>query len=206
MKKIFLLTILAVLTFGTVNSYGQEYKFRPKYNNFSFAAQTLTVDGVKSNARGMGFAYTSGRSYIVHPGAIAKMLRFGIDATWGDINYAKHSEAGFNRHQVEVGVGIGASVHVNPVSQLGIHAYFRFMPSFSGIIERRSELTGNEVYGNYASFFVAGGAVSWGIISIGAEARWGKATYYQFNLKEGETDYKPAIKTNGLRAYVSLRF
>jgi hypothetical protein len=212
MKKTVLLTIVAMLALGTVNSYGQQ-TFRPKYNNLSFSKQKLTVDGVKSDIRGFGGAYTTGRSYIVHPNPIAGMLRFGIDATWFDLNYVNYDYdiplvGKFNRHQLEVAVGIGASAHVNPVSLLGVHAYFRFMPTLSGMFDRHDALEDTSIYGGYASFFVAGGAVSWGMISLGAEARWGSGKYHLLNNdeEEGLVHARPAIKTTGMRVYVGLRF
>ncbi len=210
MKKIALLTIMALVVFGTADSYGQ--RLRPKYRNFSFSSQKLTIDGVGSDVKGIGGAFTTGRSYIVHPKPIAGMLRLGIDATWLDVNYAgydysRHDDVRFDkRHQLEVAVGVGVSAHVTPYRLLGVHAYFRFMPSFSGMLDSGGGFEGTAIMGNYASFFVAGGAVSWGTISLGAEARWGGAIYSRLGGDGEDLVSKPKAMTNGMRAYVSLRF
>ena len=68
----------------------------------------------------------------------------------------------------------------------------------------------------YATFFNAGGAVSFNVISIGVEGRWGRASYNNFSLgalDEGMEDVsdvvetgKAKFKTGSVRVYVSFRF
>ena len=72
------------------------------------------------------------------------MIRFGLDATWFDLNYTNYKleyrwEDNYdeeeepetsNFHQAEIGMQVGPSVTVNPVGKLNVNAYFRFAPVF----------------------------------------------------------------------------
>lgn len=92
------------------------------------------------------------------------MIRFGLDATWFDLNYTNYKleyrwEDNYdeeeepetsNFHQAEIGMQVGPSVTVNPVGKLNVNAYFRFAPSFSALYDDDTLL------GNYASYFVTG--------------------------------------------------
>lgn len=218
MKK---LVILLLCAFGAVSLNAQSYTFRKSFHNFSFVSQKFTLDGVKNAdmgfEKGIGAAYTTGRTFVLHPGAIGGMFRFGIDAVWADVNFSSYkSRAGFNKtkiNQYEVGVGVGPGIHVNPVSDLGIHAYFRYMPTASGMHQRFNFIDNDPEHRGYigfASFFTAGGALSWKFISLGAEARWGNSKYNTKKDDKGDGDQNalndPKMKTSGLRAYLSIRF
>ena len=221
MKKTILAALFLVFAAVTANAQYADYSspsakpsgtFRPKFNNISFVSQHLTFDGVSSTnvmKKGIGAAYTTGRTFVLTPTPIADMLRFGIDAVWTDLNYAFHKGntdlVKDKMHQLEFGLGVGAAIHVNPVEKLGIHAYFRFNPSVSAIYNRVSDDDPRGHIG-YASFFTTGGAVSWGLISLGCEARWGSGNYKTIKGSKDTTPGKMKIKTSGLRAYVSFRF
>lgn len=73
---------------------------------------------------------------------------------------------------------------------------------------------------NYASFFVTGAAISYKVISVGIESRWGKAKYKNFSIDDfNEEDMdvdnpewndvisksKRKFKTNSVRFYISFR-
>lgn len=189
MKK-FALSIITILFCGTIHSHGQD--FRPKYYNLGFTMQDLT-NSRRNDKRGFGAAITIGRSYILHSDAIAGIVRFGIDATWCDLNVAIHNDPPSAPVQYTLGVGVGPSVHVNPIGRLGLHTYLRFIPSLS-----RTEHSSTDVIHvslRYASIFTAGGAISWGMFSLGAEARWGCISCTE-----------PVIRITGIRTYVGLRF
>ena len=55
--------------------------------------------------------------------------------------------------------------------------------------------------GNYATMFVTGGMVSWGVIGIGAEYRFGDCNYRNF-VGEGAG----ALDMTGFRTFITLRF
>lgn len=227
MKKIVLSLLFTALAVGAISAKDKEQdndpaRFRKKYRNISFATQKMSLgDNDFGDASKFGFGFTTGRSYILHKQPIAGMLRIGIDATWFDITYGnwnnKVMDEKYWMHKVDIGMGVGVGVHVNPVSKLGVHAYFRYNPTFSGIFQNMltSEL---EIDGGYASYFTTGGAVSWGVISLGVEARFGGGKYHalkapSFGDDDDDIDIefdgmldKVKHKLRGMRAYVSFRF
>lgn len=210
------------------------WKNRAKYFNIGFSSQKLSpVDApaaygdaaeLKSD---LGVALVWGRTYYLHKKPLARMIKFGIDFSWMDINYAKYSlpeyaeggtsgwagesgdELSLSAHQLEYGMQVGPSVTINPVDHLKAGVYFRYVPSASLMVLE------DEVNANFASFFTAGGAVSYKLISIGVEGRWGRANYKNFALADELEDAmdgdviqtsKSKWKTGGVRVYVSFRF
>lgn len=216
---------------------------RTKYRSIAFVKQTLTEqsDEPWKWKSDFGVAVTMGRTYYLHHKPLFGMLKFGIDWTYFDVNYAKYSspemvtapfdeEVGFppiygdeggdgdmdlGCHQLEIGMQVGPSVTINPVDHLMVNGYFRFAPSASGIV------INEEASINYASFFTAGGSVSYKLISLGVEARWGKAKYKNYSFaddyEEGfdEEDFtgsdvisksKKKYKTSSVRFFISFRF
>lgn len=209
MKKVVLFLFSAVLAAGTTVS-AQNVKdpdrFRPKYRNISFASQKLIYDnGFETDRTKLGFGITVGRSYILHKNPFLGMIRIGLDATWFDINYAYYQRELLGEtsttHQADISLGIGPSVHVNPIDNLGVHAYFRYNPTFATLFDTGE---GFAMAGGYSSMFVTGGAVSWSFISVGAEARWGKGKYH--NFRHADVLDKEKIKTAGWRVYLGFRF
>lgn len=183
------------------------------YTNLSFVVQKMVdpLTGVKSETSDWGAAIAKGRTFVLHRRPIARMIYFGLDANWVDLNYAHYnmSVSGRTKSQIlqaDISVlGLGPSVHVMPVEKLGIHAYFRVLPTYGAYANR----VGGEflyVMGGLYPAFTTGGAVSWGAISLGAEARWGTADYEQLTDDEDFNVLEGKLKTSGLRAYVSLRF
>ena len=208
-------------------------KLRKKYLNIGFVNQKFkpaddyyfdTDQALKSN---FGASLTVGRTYFLHKKPIARMIRFGIDATWFDLNYANYKlqykyvgdygggyyddyygdeEESYSYHQAEIAMHAGPSVTVNPIDKLNVHAYFRYAPSFS-------ILYADSFFGGYASYFVTGAAVSYNWIGLGVEARFGKPKLKEFGAGEDEGDYDydysyPTsfkAKFSGVRFYVTFR-
>jgi len=219
MRFFLLLAAIAVLTAPRL--YAQEERmFRQKFTNLSFTAQKLDLESSyvndKINSK-YGAAITTGRTYYVHKAPLLGMVRFAIDAAFLDLNYAHYSaetsvphyydsyEYGtvedVKFHQAEIGVQVGPSVTVNPISKLNVQAYFRFSPTYAALYD---DFAG-EIYGTYASFFVCGGAVSFGGIGLGVESRWGTPKYGAL----GFDDFKAGddkFKTTATRVFLTLRF
>jgi Ni/Co efflux regulator RcnB len=167
--------------------------FRPKgsYMNFSYVTQEMRMqkdDNLLSKAK-WGAAFTSGRTMYFHRKPIGGHLWIALDATWFDVNYARHNDTpmGKKLHQLDLSMGIGPALVVNPAGKFGIHTYVKFQPTLAGFfnsegLEKGENMTEEDVkntnlMGGYSSMFVAGGAISWSTISFGIEARWGKGTY-----------------------------
>lgn len=205
MKKIILLAVLIV---SSVCSYAQETdkEWRKKFINLSFTNATMSQDNVQDLKSNYGAAFTVGRTYLLHK-PIGDMLRFGIDATWFDINYTNYDiehityweTNKYQYHQAEISMHVGPSVTFEPINKLAIQAYFRYAPTFATLY------TGNDktFYGNYATLWVAGGSISYGVIGLGIESRFGNTNYKPLGSSDSES-----IKSSlsGLRAYLTFKF
>lgn len=192
-------------------------RVRPRYFNLCYGNQTFKIkDWDESLKSDYAFAITRGRTYYLHKKPIVGLIKFGIDWTHFDLNFATYTREyedvqvngdpeieKDNAYELEAAMHVGPSITVSPVKGLNINGYFRYAPSFSGYYDS------DDFYYNYASFFVAGGAVSYKVISLGIESRWGN-TEYKYEGKEDEAgnavDEKVKIAVSGVRFYLSFRF
>lgn len=198
---------------------------RSQYINVGFVSSHLTsaqTAGIDWRSK-LGFSIGYGKTYYLHRKPLARMIKFGIDWSMIDFTYAKYTSKsqlmfGFEmdhiHHQIDIGMQVGPSITVNPIGDLKISGYFRFAPSYSML------LIDDQFTNNYISYFVCGGAVSYKLISLGVESRWGKANYKGIPdssdiwstivLPSGSefimNPSKRKLKTNSIRIYVSLRF
>lgn len=222
MKRV--LTILVIgLMIASHATAQQYYRPRKRYINLSFSQLEMartTLPSLKSN---YGAAFTVGRTYPVHRVPLAGIVSFGIDATWIDLNYTNYKikyiysdEQQIDRdinldqtslsylHQADIGMQVGPSITVNPIADLNIHAYFRYAPTFSLLVGEDAIRSG------YASYFVGGGTVSYGVIGLGVEARFGNCNYMTLGNDGGDEqnsgDNKFKSKFSGMRFYVTFRF
>ena len=112
------------------------------------------------------------------------------DFSGGDYGYDE-DESGIDLDlgvmQLEYGMGFGPSVQVTPFYYLGkglehikAYTYFHVTPSYSAIIETTDDDT-NFNHG-YCTFFNFGVGLSYKVISIGFEHRWGTAKYNMADL------------------------
>lgn len=205
MKKIVVLVFL-LLTVTVCLAQGDDYGWRRKYNNFSFINTTMSQDGLPDYKSNYGVSYTVGRTFYLHA-PIAGFLRFGIDATWLDLNYTnykfKHitdwNTTKYQYHQGEISMHIGPSLSLQ-FGRLNIHGYYRYAPSYSILYANDS------LYGNYSTFFVGGAAISYGAIGLGIESRTGGCNYKSI-ASYGDGDALPVAATyKGLRTYITFRF
>ena len=174
------------------------------------------VAGVRNN---YGFSLTRGRTFMFHNKPIARLVSIGLDAVFFDVSYSNYTVVpaslgvtvpGENEsistileertlNKMEYSLQVGPSVTITPGQKLTIEAYFRYAPTFSVLL---SNPDGFSAMGNYATMFVTGGMVSWGIIGVGAEYRFGDCSYNNFT--GALQDF--SAKTSGFRAYITLRF
>ena len=222
---------------------------RAKYFNIYYVNQSISqedIDGTWKND--FGVAMAMGKTFYLHKKPILGMIKFGIDWSYFDLNFAKYTdnwgffngegEYGYDNYyydygygytddsyyglepediyQAEIGTAIGVSVTVNPYDHIKAAGYFRVVPSYSMLY------AAEDFSGSYGTFFLAGGSVAYKAISLGIEARWGKAKYdSMFNLDdideidesmstddifEGNYDGSSKWKTGSMRFYISFRF
>ena len=209
MKKVLLLIPVLFCIVAITDARGED--FRRKYRNFSWSSMSMSAsdfEGAEPVRSKYGAAFTSGRTYFLHGKPIAGMIKIGLDATWVDLNYNNYSYdwdvEGVPQtsavHQIEYSLHVGPSIAINPVGKLNINAYFRYAPTFSAFL---STGDGFALSGNYATMFVTGGMVSWGVIGIGAEYRFGNCNYR--NLV-GDGSLAGNLDKSGFRAFITLRF
>lgn len=218
------LTTLFLVLFITIPTLQAQDRERTKYFNINYSPQKLksTENSLEiSNEYGGGITY--GKTFYVHPKPIAGMVNFGIDASFIDINYSFYSDSDYDDyydeeykmdyHQAEIGMQVGPSVTVTPISRLQAHAYFRWSPCFSGIYDTDD----SKFAGSFGSFFNTGLSVSYGVIGLGVEARWGQSKFknvlnsaYTMDWDKWENYEDPVpnhkFKTTTTRVYIQFCF
>ena len=207
----------------TVREITQRHLTNRGYTNFYYVTQKMIepVSGIESDPSKWGAAISKGRTFVLHRRPISGVMFVALNVNWFDINYAQYGFTAYvdlesyidggmlpeaRMHQLDISaLGVGPSIHVVPIAKLGVHAYFRYQPGYGAYGPR----VGDEfpyVMGCIVHGFVAGGAVSWGSLALGAEARRGTGNYKMLTEDDAYLDMEGKLKTSGLRAYVSLRF
>lgn len=186
-----------------VNDLKLEEQFRriwKRNKHWSFSYIPSATMSVKSNEAAkveseMGVNIQRGRTWYIPKKALAGMVRFGIDLDPMDVTFVKYkkvagelTEVGGNGYydptfpapmyestasksgnHINYAIGFGPSVTVNPVNYLMVNTYFHWLPGASALLYDGSVCWG------FANQFSYGLHVSWKVISLGFEARWGSA-------------------------------
>lgn len=184
---------------STKTKSGEPEKYS-RYFNVAYSKQKFKFNNSGAWMKNdYGIALTRGRTYyVVEP--VKDLLRVGIDWTMFDLNFSSYSYEYEDFHETEkeyiyqgeVGMQVGPSLTVTPVTDLMVNGYVRYAPSFSCYYE-------DDFHCNYGSFFVSGLSVSYRTIALGVEGRWGR-TKLEFD------DEKATLKTAAARFYVGFRF
>ena len=189
------------------------------YINLAYANQSLSdVDSDASYDADWAAAISWGKTFYLHDKPLARMIKFGLDWTWFDLNAAQYSYVDTelfknrernNLYQAEIGMHVGPSFTINPVHHLKVSAYYRLAPSYSALFDADDE----GFHHNFALFGNLGAAISWKVISLGVEMRSGKAKYDGIEFgqfgpgKDGTStanSYK--LKTESVGFYIGFRF
>lgn len=177
--------------------YEKVWDKRKKYMNVGYCIMNL--DGMPVPESKFGFSYSMGRTYYLHKKPLAGMIKFGLDFSYLDVTVASFDnsngkglsfggdeealEIDLKRNYFDYTMQIGPSVTVNPIDQLKVSAYGRFAPSASFI-------TMNDyAYVQFVPHFTCGLSVSYKVIGLGIEGRWGKANYKGFSLDEDSMEF-----------------
>ena len=162
MKRKITLLLNSILTVSVCFAQSDDNRLRKKYINLGFINTTMSQGGQPDLKSNYGASFTVGRTFYLHKKPIAGFLRFGIDATWFDINYTNYDikrigywgSEEYQYHQGEISMHVGPSITLTPVKQFNINGYFRYAPSFSAMYMN------DTFYGNYATFFVGRAYIS----------------------------------------------
>lgn len=208
MKRKITLLLISLLTISVCFAQNDEYKWRKKYVNLGFINTTMSQDGKSDLRSNYGASFTVGRTYFLHKKPIAGVFRFGIDATWCDLNYtiydikyiAYWGTEEYQYHQSEISMHVGPSITFMPVQKFNVNGYFRFAPSFSTLY------VNDTFYGNYATYFVGGAYISYGVFGMGVEKRFGDSEYKELWSDNDDNTSPRKISHNGWKAYITFRF
>lgn len=222
MKKALLLLTCFSLAYYTANAQSKPGK---KYLNIGYVSQHIKADddfdGESKLKSKFGASLSSGRTFFLNRDPIAKVLYFGIDWTYLDLNYAqfKQSETysfedgngvmitetdNYVIHKGEIGMQVGPSVHVGLTDGFTLSGHVRYAPSYSLLY------ADEDFSGGFGNFFTTGLTANYGAFGLGFETRWGSAKH-SFNiaideLEEQEVTVKEKIKLNGSRVFLAFRF
>lgn len=191
---------------------------RKKYRYIGYVMQSLThLD--EENLRWkseFGVDYGMGRTYFLHKHPLGKVVKFGIDWTMMDMNYAKLKEnyrintipspapataatsGGFDDIQTpenpdmpDIKLGchaIDLGMQVGPSIWINPVDHLMLNGYFRYAPTAAMLVIDDEFSIGYGSFFVTGGAISYKTISFGVETRWGKTKYNSFEIDEEGMD------------------
>lgn len=178
--------------------------------------------GIRNN---WGIAISQIRTYRLHKRPIARLLSFGIDASFFDVTYSNYTLAPAqiggdihdglfdfitgsasrdllakeaDIHKVDYSLQVGPTLMITPGQSVMVSVYARYAPSFSCMFNP------DFIAGNFANYFVGGASVNYKTFGVGIEARTGSAKY---NHLKGDLDFSAdKIKTSGFRVYVQFRW
>lgn len=203
---------------------------RAKYKNVFYGMQTLKSSHADDMKSDMAVGLTLGRTFYLHRKPIAGIMKFGLDWSYLDVNFATYPDLttpgsgtsgtddaelpDWGIMQLEAGMSIGPSLTINPVDHLKLGLYFRVTPSYSLMMQN------DRLSHHYATFFNAGFTVDYKVISLGIETRRCGETVYDGialnrldNVYDDEGDfhdpfesYTMKMRTNTLRIFIGFRF
>lgn len=234
MKNIVII-LCALLWTGIASGEGNDSSRQPRrsglegvsFHNFGYSIQKVTLNGkhiLDSTPTLTGVGLTTGHSFYAHRKPIGGMIRLGFDVVWFDFDYAMWKERISKRkkwvNKFDIGMGLGPAIHLFPVDDLGIHAYFRFDPTVSVLAHNCAgdEEGKFELMAGFATYFSTGAIVSWRVFSIGGEFRFGGGKYRAIRIPDvtvsrDEIDLnlddalnRQRQKMVGGRIYFGLRF
>lgn len=203
MKKIILCGIAAVMMLATTTASAQSNAWnRKKYFNIGYVMQTIDIED-KEYKSDVGASISWGKQYYLHSKPIAGLMKFAIDYSWFDVNYASFKLGDpadpIKAMQMEYAMQVGPSFTINPVQDLKICLYYRVSPSATVMKDDSFNFA-------YVTNMNLGGSIAWNVISLGVEYRWGSPKYKTLDIENfGFTTAAP-FKTGTMRFYFGFRF
>lgn len=190
------------------------WRRRSDYLNLAFVVQNVetNIDELSELNSEWGASISWGKTFYLHRKPIGRVLKFGLDWTWLDLNGACFEQDMYSifdgdyhetLYQLDAGMQFGPSITVNPVNHLKISTYFRVTPTFATVYAVENEL----FLKNYATYLNAGLSVAWRLLSLGVEYRTGKTSYDDLGeLSELMPGVAIDLNTTSWRMYFGFRF
>lgn len=190
------------------------WRKRSDYLNLAFVVQNVetNIDELSELNSEWGASISWGKTFYLHRKPIGRVLKFGLDWTWLDLNGACFEQDMYSifdgdyhetLYQLDAGMQFGPSITVNPVNHLKISTYFRVTPTFATVYAVENEL----FMKNYATYLNAGLSVAWRLLSLGVEYRTGKTSYDDLGeLSELMPGVAIDLNTTSWRMYFGFRF
>lgn len=190
------------------------WRRRSDYLNLAFVVQNVetNIDELSELNSKWGASISWGKTFYLHRKPIGRVLKFGLDWTWLDLNGACFEQDMYSifdgdyhetLYQLDAGMQFGPSITVNPVDHLKISTYFRVTPTFATVYAVENEL----FLKNYATYLNAGLSVAWRLLSLGVEYRTGKTSYDDLGeLSELMPGVAIDLNTTSWRMYFGFRF
>lgn len=190
------------------------WRKRSDYLNLAFVVQNVetNIDELSELNSEWGASISWGKTFYLHRKPIGRVLKFGLDWTWLDLNGACFEQDMYSifdgdyhetLYQLDAGMQFGPSITVNPVNHLKISTYFRVTPTFATVYAVENEL----FLKNYATYLNAGLSVAWRLLSLGVEYRTGKTSYDDLGeLSELMPGVAIDLNTTSWRMYFGFRF
>lgn len=186
---------------------GETYKQRDNYVHVGFAVSDMAQKNVQTLKNYAGFTVSVGRTFSLYSFYLNDACRFGIDATWLDFEYTSykveyHYPASIvkdNYGQFDFGVQVGPSFIIEPSRTFRIHAYCRYAPTYSLFCMN------DDSYGSLGHFVVAGLNLSYRVVGVGVEGRWGVCNYSDL-YENGLLFTSEKVNHRGVRAYLKFNF
>lgn len=215
---------------------GEGYWDRKKYNRISFNVNHFsTISSSSEVPLKFSLGLDTGRNFWLHKKPIAGMMKFGLDLGL-DLNYMRMDDqtnnsdyegptgylgadpveessdmaffAGLSGHHIGIGLAVGPSVTLNPVSKLRVCGYAHFVPSVSFFAQGMSMNVG------FSPMMKYGLEASYGMIGVGVEYNHGLNSYTDMmnyiNVKGNGGDvsdlYVARYYLQSMQIYLSFRF
>ena len=190
------------------------WRKRSDYLNLAFVVQNVetNIDELSELNSEWGASISWGKTFYLHRKPIGRVLKFGLDWTWLDLNGACFEQDLYSifdgdyhetLYQLDAGMQFGPSITVTPVDHLKISTYFRVTPTFATVYAVENEL----FLKNYATYLNAGLSVAWRLLSLGVEYRTGKTSYDDLGeLSELMPGVAIDLNTTSWRMYFGFRF
>lgn len=191
------------------------WKNRAKYFNIGYVKQNLSETGgdefkLKSE---FGASMSWGHTYYLHKKPLLGMIKFGLDASWVDMSFAKYSTINLENslgtrsiwdgndydededydEDLDLDLKLGyyqleIGMSVGPSVTVNPIDHLKVNAYFHFTPSASMIFLDDNISTSYASFFNVGAAVSYKFISIGVEKRWGSANYNSLSLDEFDSE------------------